>query len=225
MTWVSMAVWAFFSGSAPVATVDAPTKRCTLSGTLEVRDANGKRVPLTHAQIYVESKLPDALPDETPHVMGQERAMFKMAFSPKFMTVLQGESVVFENRTSGEPHEVHCFNDVNAFDAAANGKKLTATHVFMDLGTSVLECHRHSEMRAFVLTVPNRFHVTPAADGSWSLPDLPPGQLRITAWQADAEQFSSEMHTVDACSTKPLTFTLQRGVRIPPKCSLYQCPQ
>jgi hypothetical protein len=40
-------------------------------------------------------------------------------------------------------------------------------------------------MAAFILVVPNRAFARPRPDGTWQLPDLPPGHYALRWWHPD----------------------------------------
>lgn len=233
MTWTSLALWSFFSlpATAPIlpvvvsATADAKT--CDLSGRLSLVDEKGERRPLQFAQVYLSDPVRPfnelSRPRETPIEINQPKVLQQFTFDPKFLVVQQGEVVRVLNPSSIERHEVHCYNERNVFEVKSSLKAVTAEQVFDELGVSILRCHKHHNMNGFVLTVPNRFRVTPEADGTFKLPGLPRGEVEITLWQGSDKprlQFSWRRVRVDPC--KPLDETLLVGTELPPTCS-YPC--
>lgn len=45
-----------------------------------------------------------------------------------------------------------------------------------------VECDLHDWMRAWVVVTPNAYSAVSGADGSFEIPDVPPGKYELTAW-------------------------------------------
>lgn len=206
----------------PPVTAPAPPATCTLEGKLTVVDAQGAPVPLEFAQVFLsepERPFGELLrPSDEVQEIGQTTELFKRAFAPKFL-VVQRDEVVRVTNSSSELHEVHCYSQFNVFDSDLTNKPTTWLQPFAELGTSLLQCHKHETMRAFVLTVPNRFHVAPSADGAFTLPGLPARTVEITLWQGSEKhrlQFSFARVRVDPCQRLEHTLVLGKELDFVP---------
>ncbi len=45
-----------------------------------------------------------------------------------------------------------------------------------------VECDLHDWMRAWIVVTPNAYSAVSGADGSFEIPDVPPGKYELTAW-------------------------------------------
>lgn len=117
-----------------------------------------------------------------PAVMDQ----FAMAFSPAFLTVRAGQSVVFTNSES-VAHMVkvrRIENDSTLFnDGTDQGTRLE--RLFDRPGSYDVTCDMHPGMTALVL-VHEADHAGPlGADGAWTIPDVAPGRYRVELWSPE----------------------------------------
>lgn len=182
-------------GAAPV----EPT--CTLHGTLQVL-SNGKAVTPENAEVYVSSGV-----SSKPQRAERKMAQRNRRFVPNVLVVEREDTVVFENQDD-ELHEIHCDKDANTFDSARNERPVTTRRQFLEEGVSRLGCHVHAKMSALILTVPNRFHVSVAANGAWTIAGVPNRELTLRFWDPRAK---AEVRTVAACEQKSIDVTITVG--------------
>ena len=45
-----------------------------------------------------------------------------------------------------------------------------------------VECDLHNWMRAWIVVTPNAYSTVSDSDGSFEIPDVPPGKYELTAW-------------------------------------------
>ena len=109
------------------------------------------------------------------------------AFLPRVVAVARGSSVDFPNL---DPiyHNVFSLSPTRRFDLGKYRQGLSKAVVFDRVGLVKVYCDIHSDMEAFVLVLPNRAFAQPAADGSFELPDLPPGSYELHVWHPDVPE-------------------------------------
>ena len=71
------------------------------------------------------------------------------------------------------------------FDLGKYPQGESRTVRFPKAGLVNVYCDIHSDMAAFILVVPNRAFARPRPDGTWQLPDLPPGRYALCWWHPD----------------------------------------
>jgi len=116
---------------------------------------------------------------QTPVEIDQSGCMYR----PHVIGVQLGQSldVVNEDDTL---HNVHALPVENEeFNEGQPIKGLRLTHVFTKPEVMVrFKCNVHSWMAAWVGVVPHPYFAVTSADGSFSIPGLPPGTYTVEAW-------------------------------------------
>lgn len=138
---------------------------------------------LSRVVIYLEGP---GLPKSSPvtAVLAQK----DRRFDPSFVVIPVGSTVSFPN---DDPifHNVFSLSKAKKFDLGYYPKGETRRVRFDQPGVVQVYCHIHSDMSAAILVVPNAFWTRPAADGSFSFKDVPPGAYEIVAWHRSAGFF------------------------------------
>jgi plastocyanin len=138
---------------------------------------------VTDAVIYVE-KLPASATD--PKAAGSEPELGQkdQAFVPRVLAIERGTTVSFPNH---DPifHNVFSVSPNKRFDLGKYPRGQTRRVRFDKPGLVNVYCDIHSDMAAYILVLPNHAFTQPAADGSFSLPDLPAGSYSIKVWHPD----------------------------------------
>jgi plastocyanin len=113
----------------------------------------------------------------TRHEMKQQGEIF----TPRVVAVTRGSTVDFPN---ADPvfHNVFSLSSASAFDLGRYpmGKSRSAT--FTKTGLVKVYCHIHSQMSASILVLDHPYFTTPAADGTFTLRDVPAGVYRLAGW-------------------------------------------
>lgn len=147
------------------------------------------KVPVADAQeaertiIYVE-EAPEStftLPT-TPAKLSQRGARF----SPAVMPVVKNSLVDFTN-DDWVTHNVFSKSKVKAFDLGLYGKEQSKVLKFEQTGPVEIFCSIHPRMSAVILVLQNPFFTRPAADGTFTLPDVPPGTLKLRLYRPGLE--------------------------------------
>lgn len=109
-------------------------------------------------------------------------------FDPDFVVVPVDSTVSFPN---DDPifHNVFSLSRAKKFDLGYYPQGETRKVKFDQPGVVQVYCHIHSDMSAAILVVPSAFWTRPAADGSFSFKNVPPGSYEIIAWHRSAGLF------------------------------------
>lgn len=146
------------------------------------------------AVVYLEGDFPS--PAEPPRATIVQR---KLEFSPLLLPVRVGTRVDFPNRDEVY-HNVFSFSPAKRFDLGRYraDEAEVPFQLFDRPGLVTLRCDIHEHMRAAILVLPTPHFVVTEADGSFSLPGLPPGTHTLKAW-------------IDSRTTVSRTLTLNAG--------------
>jgi plastocyanin len=135
------------------------------------------------AVVYLES-IPAAVDSTLPAVARPKLAQKDQSFAPRVVAVPVGGAVDFPNL---DPiyHNVFSVSPIRRFDLGKYPRGESRTVRFPKAGLVNVYCDIHSDMAAFVLVLPNRAYARPRADGTWQLPDVPPGRYTLCWWHPD----------------------------------------
>lgn len=107
-------------------------------------------------------------------------------FVPHVQAVAQGTPLAI---TSSDPvlHNVHAFlGKRTAFNLAIPVAGRTVTRKLDEAGILRVRCDSgHTWMSAYVAVVPHRYFAVSAADGTFAIGDVPPGDYKLRAWHED----------------------------------------
>lgn len=178
-------------------------------GTVKVTEANGK--PATGAEVIVYvvgmAERPTAGPKVTIEQKGRK-------FVPDLIAITVGDTVSFPNRDAFL-HNVFSQSGTRKFDLGSFKKNDTKDKEFPKPGVVDVYCNIHPEMAATILVLPNRHHTRTAADGSFSLAGIPPGDWTLFAYTRRAAKPVSAQVKVVAGADVSVTLALQRGAEQP----------
>jgi len=119
-------------------------------------------------------------------------AQLDQQFLPRVVSVPVGGKVDFLNM---DPiyHNVFSISATRRFDLGKFPKGESHSVRFPKPGVVNVYCDIHSDMAAFVLVAPNHAFTQPAADGRYTLPDLPTGKYLLRVWHPDFGSFEREV--------------------------------
>lgn len=216
-------------GTAPVgpAPVGEVTGRIRVTATLTKR-----RISLP--QVYERAASLPSAPTLPPDVAGELRRVVvyldtpglparpmqarmdqhQRRFEPEVVAVPVGSSVAFPN---SDPifHNVFSLSKAKPLDLGNYKAGDSRMVTFDQPGIVQLFCHLHPNMSGAILVTPNSWFTTPAADGEFTLAQVPPGRYTLVAWHKSAGYFRRKIEVragkpVEVDFEIPLTETASR---------------
>jgi plastocyanin len=117
-------------------------------------------------------------------------------FQPRVLPIAVGTTVDFPNL---DPifHNVFSASPIKRFDLGKYPRGHSKSVTFDRTGLVNVYCDIHSHMEAFVLVLPTHAFTQPAADGTFSLPPVPPGHYTLHVWHPDLHEFRREIEVGD----------------------------
>jgi plastocyanin len=103
------------------------------------------------------------------------------AFVPRVLAITRGSTVEFPN---SDPffHNVFSLSRGANFDLGRYPRGESRSRRFPNAGLVKVYCHIHSHMTASIMVFDHTYFRIPAADGTFTLDDIPPGTYQISAW-------------------------------------------
>jgi hypothetical protein len=102
-------------------------------------------------------------------------------FVPRVLAITRGSTVDFPN---ADPffHDVFSLSSAASFDLGHYPPGQSRSQKFQKPGLVKVYCHIHSHMSASILVLDHPYFSIPDFDGSFTLPDVPPGRYTIVGW-------------------------------------------
>lgn len=192
---------------APRPIVMSSAPQCALAHDEPVYDQSllAKDGHLRNAIVYIEKGLERFAfaPPTTPAVVDQVGCLYE----PHVALAMVGQPVEFLN-SDAEAHNVHGFPDLLSawnFMLSRKGAKRTVTFDRAEMGVRV-GCDIHPWMRGYLGITAHPYAGVTAADGTVTLPDVPPGEYTLTAWHEKLGTESQEI-TVSPQGSIDVEFT------------------
>lgn len=197
--WLSVATWAAVMALAPVA---VPVLGAQVSGRLQVTEAGGRAAAdLGDAVIFIEGRGPR--PTAATRL---DMSLDARQFRPRVLVVPVGSTVNFPNRDPFN-HNVFSLSEGNQFDLGLYPRGETRNRRFNRPGLVRIYCNIHPRMSAFVVVRDNVWYTQPGADGSFTIPNVPPGTYTLKVWHERAPELTREV-TVPAGGLSGLELTM-----------------
>ncbi len=161
---------------------------------------------LPNAFIYVKAGLDKTYPaPSTPVTLDQRRC----EYAPHVLGIMVGQplSVVSEDPTTHNIHvmakENRSWNVSQQPGAPALTRHFTRPEIMV-----AVKCNEHPWMKAYIGVTTNPFYAVSGDDGTFTIPNLPPGRYTIAAWTATFGTQEQQV-TVEAGGTATANFTLE----------------
>jgi plastocyanin len=104
-----------------------------------------------------------------------------LQFAPHVLVVPVGSPISFPNSDS-VAHQVYSFSPAHPFQLELYKGKPFKPETFDHEGIVTLGCNIHDKMRGYVFVVEAQYYGRTDKEGRWSLPNVEPGEYRLTIW-------------------------------------------
>lgn len=121
-------------------------------------------------------------------------------FDPHVVAIPQGGRVEFPNRDNVY-HNVFSLSRARTFDLGRYPRGATKSVTFARRGIVPVFCHIHADMSGVVLVLPNAHFASPAADGTFEIRDVPPGEYTIVGWHERTRPVTRRVRVIAGQST------------------------
>jgi plastocyanin len=128
-------------------------------------------------------------------------------FIPHVLAVPTGSTVEFRN-DDRIYHNVFSLAKPNDFDAGVRATGATYTRKFDRPGAVDLLCNIHATMSAFIYVVDSPYFAKARANGTFSIPAVPPGRYEIFAWHEASSSIAHKSLTVGPGNPSRVTLTV-----------------
>lgn len=184
----------------------APPARdgATVSGKVTVsKDAKKKAVIIRYTGTKVETRKEPAASLAVVWIKGAPAAKTEprkveivqqgLEFRPRVVAVPVESRIDFPN---GDDlfHNVFSLSPGNDFDLGKYPKgDPDHFRTFPKKGRIDLRCHVHDHMRAYIHVFDHPYFAVAAEDGSYSIPQVPPGKYTLVVWKEDYQELQREI--------------------------------
>ena len=176
------------AGFWAVCQVTAGAAMAQVTGRLQVMDVGGRpATDLGDAVVYISRG-----PRAPASARGVDMSLDARQFRPRVIVVTAGTTVNFPNLDPFN-HNVFSSDSGNAFDLGLYGRGEAANHRFTRAGLVRVYCNIHPRMSGFVVVRDNAWFAQPGADGSFTIPNVPPGTYTLKAWHERGGETSQEI--------------------------------
>jgi plastocyanin len=181
----------------------AAPRAASVSGSLVVWDRGDRQAEdVGQAVVWLEPPAREMPGPDTATVITEGKE-----FRPRVTVVPVGSTVSFPNN-DGFNHNVFSLSPESPFDLGLYGRGQAKSAGFPRAGLVRVYCNVHANMSAFIVVVPTRLYTRPAADGSFSLEDVPPGRYLLKAWHERAGAIAERAVIVPERGTRDLRIEL-----------------
>lgn len=167
-------------GWSPQAAETAPPQGSVAGKVTVDQKLSVKGVKILESIVYLES---DALPAPKPDPAKASAVIDQknLTFVPRVTAIQAGSTVAFQN-SDRELHNVlgRCFANRDFNNAVTPNGTLNVTFPYEEV--VVLGCNIHPDMRAYILVLKNSYFAALKEDGSYEIPNVPPGTYKVKVW-------------------------------------------
>lgn len=129
-------------------------------------------------------------------------------FVPRVLAIVAGTTVDFPN-SDVTYHNVFSFSRTKSFDLGRYAAGRSRPVRFDRPGIVRVFCDIHSHMTAHILVFAHRYFAVTAENGSYRIPDVPPGTYAVVAWH-ESGSMDTRRVTVSGEGDVELNFTVGR---------------
>ena len=185
----------------PLLTLPAVLRAGTVTGKVELVDKGGRKATdLSDVVVYVDGARMKPRPATAIMVMKGK------AFNPRVVVVPVGGTVQFPNE---DPifHNAFSVSGDNRFDMELYKRPKVGAFTFQHPGIVKVYCNIHPQMSAVVVVRDNPLFTKAAADGSFTIENVPAGNYVVKAWHERGGEAGREV-SVTETGTAQARFTL-----------------
>ncbi len=152
------------------------------------------------AVIYIDKIPSKTFPAPKEHAVMDQK---NLKFVPHVLPVLVGTTVDFLNSDDVLHNVFSPDKCAEKFNLGSWPKGRTKSYTFKEPGcAATLLCNVHPEMQGFVVVVETPYYAVSAADGSYSINDVPPGKYTLKIWH---EKLKPQEVSVEVPDKKSVT--------------------
>ena len=178
----------------------------TLSGRVTTPD--GK--PIADAVVFVQDSGPVAAAAARSATLDQ----VDKTFVPGLLPIVVGTRVNFPNHDQIQ-HHVYSFSRTKTFELPLYKGENAAPVLFDKVGVVKVGCNIHDWMSAIILVLPTPWFARTAADGTFTVENVPEGQHSVVAWHELSKLKLEETAQAVVGDTPALRYTLPLGAARP----------
>ncbi len=175
---------------------------CVASGTVDATDRSlliGEGDGIANVVVMIEVKGAEVVVPEAPIVLDQRGCRFE----PHVVAIPAGATVEFLN-SDKVSHNVHLYPGKNDPFNGTVGAGSKAERVLEKEDKIRVKCDIHPWMESWVLVTETPYMAVTAADGSFSIPDLPPGEYKVEMWHEKLGKADTELTVAADGSSAPI---------------------
>ncbi len=185
----------------PMLALPAVLRAGIITGKVELIDKGGRKASdLSDVVVYVEGARVKPRPATASMVMKGK------AFNPRVVVVPVGGTVQFPNE---DPifHTAFSVSGDNRFDMELYKRPKVGSFTFQHPGIVKVYCNIHPQMSAVVVVRDNPLFTKAAADGAFTIENVPAGKYTVKAWHERGGEAGAEV-SVTETGTAQAHFTL-----------------
>lgn len=184
-----------------------PPRLASVSGRVTIRESENEWASdVAQAVVWLASQDDVPVAPDRVDVMMSDRE-----FRPHVLVVPVGTTVWFPNSDPFD-HNVFSRSAVGSFDLGDYGRGESRSIVLPRPGVMLVLCNVHAQMSAIVVVRDNPYYAQPAADGSFRIAGVPPGDYLLQAWHERAKAFTRQPVRVEASGIGDLTIELDAQI-------------
>ena len=130
--------------------------------------------------VWIEGTKVDVAIIKQPVIVSQKN----IQFNPPFTVVSRGQTVQFPNDDT-VAHSVFSVSPAKPFQLGIFEEGARRSVIASRAGVVDVQCALHPQMAARLLVVDSAQYAVVQANGTFTIPNVPPGRQRIKAWHAE----------------------------------------